>query len=113
MLRAPTQANTICVVVAFSSHPRVGSAVTDEMSLFEIWRPRVFGPGLALERRQHARLRERGLADARIAEQDREPVARRCEHIENFNCFALPAEEEQRVELGIVEQRPQAKSSFA
>jgi len=43
MLRAPTQANTICVVVAFSSQPRVGSAVTDEMSLFEIWRPRVFG----------------------------------------------------------------------
>ena len=31
------------VVVAFSSQPRVGSAVTDEMSLIEICRPRVFG----------------------------------------------------------------------
>src|SRR5262245_64863089 len=31
------------VVVAFSSQPRVGSAVTDDMSLIEIMRPRVFG----------------------------------------------------------------------
>ncbi len=35
--------NTISVVAAFSSQPRVGSAVTDEMSLMEIWRPRVLG----------------------------------------------------------------------
>src|SRR5262245_14520654 len=31
------------VVAAFSSQPRVGSAVIDDMSLIEIMRPRVFG----------------------------------------------------------------------
>ena len=35
--------NTILVVVAFSSQPRVGSAVTDEMSLMESCRPSVRG----------------------------------------------------------------------
>src|SRR6185369_11032421 len=34
---------TIFVVVSFSSHPRVGSAVIDDTSLIEIWRPRVLG----------------------------------------------------------------------
>src|SRR5436190_24308110 len=50
------------------------------------------GPGLALERRQHARLRKRGLADPRIAEQHREPVPRRSERREPVDCFPLPAE---------------------
>ena len=36
-------ANTIFVVAALSSQPRVGSAVTDEMSLIEICRPSVRG----------------------------------------------------------------------
>src|SRR4051812_10732924 len=35
---------TIFVVAACSSQPRVGSAVIEETSLMEIWRPRVFGP---------------------------------------------------------------------
>lgn len=39
----PDYTNTISVVVAFSSQPRVGSVVTDEMSLMEIYRPRVLG----------------------------------------------------------------------
>jgi len=36
-------ANTIFVVAAFSSQPPVGLSVTDEMSLIESCRPRVFG----------------------------------------------------------------------
>src|SRR5213594_3624152 len=36
-------AKTISVVVALSSQPRVGSAVTEETSLIEICRPRVLG----------------------------------------------------------------------
>src|SRR5688572_14106150 len=41
--RLVVYANTISVVAAFSSHPRVGSAVTEEISLIEICRPRVLG----------------------------------------------------------------------
>jgi hypothetical protein len=35
--------NKIFVVAAPSSQPRVGSGVTELMSLIESWRPRVFG----------------------------------------------------------------------
>jgi len=39
----PPHTNTIFVVASFSSQPRVGSAVTDEMSLNDICRPNVRG----------------------------------------------------------------------
>src|SRR5262249_8228055 len=51
------------------------------------------GPGLALERRQHAGLRQRGLADAGIAEQHRQSVHRHREGGEHINSFPLSAEE--------------------
>jgi hypothetical protein len=52
---------------------------------------RTLWPCLSLERRQHARLRERGFADTRIAEQHRKPVRRRRERVEYLDGFPRPA----------------------
>ena len=57
-----------------------------------IGRARVLRPGLALERRQHAGLRQRGFAYAGIADQHRQPVRRR-QRVEHFDGFARPSEE--------------------
>src|SRR5262249_58961758 len=51
------------------------------------------GPCLALERCQHTRLRERGFAHARIAEQNREPIRRNGKLREHINRFLRSAEE--------------------
>src|SRR5215216_5403899 len=51
------------------------------------------GPCLALERRQHTCLCERGFAHARVAEQNREPVPRDGKRREHINRFLRSAEE--------------------
>ena len=58
-----------------------------------IRRARLLGPGLALERRQHARLRQRGFAHAGIADEHRQPVSRAGKRGEHLDGFALAAEE--------------------
>ena len=57
-------------------------------------------PSLPHKRGEHARLRQRGFADAGIAEQDRELVGRRFERPDHLDGLAPAAEEKIRVRLG-------------
>ena len=63
------------------------------------------GPCLAHAGREHARLRERGFADAGIAEQDGQLVGRRCERLDHLDCLA-PLPKKKSLSASVMAARP-------
>lgn len=68
-------------------------------------RPRVgvsnrLRPCLPNEGRKHASLREGGLADPRIAEENWKLALRRRERLDHLDCFGVPTEEEVHIRFG-------------